>query len=70
LSSFEDEAEATCDKLATLALDIDPTSSEALQTLASVRMSQKRTEDAQQCAERAWACWKDLDPGMPSFFSF
>ncbi|KAF8514554.1 hypothetical protein BU17DRAFT_52517 [Hysterangium stoloniferum] len=63
---FEDEAEATCDKLATLALEIDPTSPEALQTLASIRMSQKRTDDAQQCAERAWERWRDLDPDSPS----
>lgn len=53
-----------CDSLAMLALQTDPTSCEALQTLASVRMSQKRPEEAQQCAERAWERWKDLDPGI------
>ncbi|KAF8588289.1 TPR-like protein [Ramaria rubella] len=66
---FEEEAEATSDNLATLALQTDPTSCEALQTLASVRMSQKRPEEAQECAERAWEAWKDLDPdstAMPS----
>lgn len=62
--SFEDEAETTCDNLATLALETDPTSCEALQTIASVRMSQKRPEEAQHFAERAWERWKGLDSGM------
>ncbi|KAF8529900.1 hypothetical protein JB92DRAFT_2782757 [Gautieria morchelliformis] len=63
---FEDEAETKCENLATLALQTDPTSCEALQTLASVRMSQKRPEEAQQYAERAWERWKDLDPDSPA----
>ncbi|KIJ54713.1 hypothetical protein M422DRAFT_240793 [Sphaerobolus stellatus SS14] len=62
---FEPEAEQTCETLADLALKTDPTSSEALQTLASIRMSQKRSDEAQQCAERAWESWKDLDPESP-----
>lgn len=61
--SFEDEAESSSEQLASLALKIDPTSCEAMQTLASVRMSQKRPEEAGQLAERAWERWKDLDPG-------
>ena len=67
--SFEDDAEATCDKLATLALQTDPTSFEALQTLASVRVSQKRPEEARQYAERAWERWQDLDAGNYSLSS-
>ncbi|GJJ08209.1 hypothetical protein Clacol_002417 [Clathrus columnatus] len=62
---FEDEAESSSEKLASLALEIDPTSCEAMQTLASVRMSQKRSEEARQLAERAWERWKDLDPESP-----
>lgn len=63
LRSFEDEAESSSEKLASLALNIDPSSYEAMQTLASVRMSQKRPDEAQELAERAWERWKDLDPG-------
>jgi len=61
--SFEPEAEKTCEDLLLAALQIDPGNPEALQTLASVRMSQQRTEDATQCLEQSWAAWKDLDPG-------
>lgn len=61
--SFEEEAEQNSDRLATLAVETDPNSSEALQTLASVRVSQNRPEEAKQYAERAWERWKDLDPG-------
>jgi len=46
-----------------LALQTDPGNPEALQTLASVRMSQSRPDDARQCLEQAWSTWKDLDLG-------
>jgi len=62
---FEEEAESSCDRLALLALRTDPNSSEALQTLASVRLSQKRPDEALQLAEQAWGQWKDLDPESP-----
>ena len=62
--SFEPEAEKTCEDLLNLALQTDPENSEALQTLASVRMSQQRPDDAKQVLERAWSVWKDLDLGM------
>jgi len=58
------EAETTCENLLMGALEIDPGNPEALQTLASVRMSQQRPDDAKQCLEQAWASLKDLDPGM------
>lgn len=46
-----------------MALQTDPGHPEALQALASVRMSQQRPEEAKQCLEQAWAAWKDLDLG-------
>lgn len=64
LVSFEPEAEKTCEDLLNLALQTDPDNSEALQTLASVRMSQQRPDDAKQVLEKAWGLWKDLDLGM------
>ncbi|KDR76250.1 hypothetical protein GALMADRAFT_210892 [Galerina marginata CBS 339.88] len=59
------EAEKTCEDLLMLALQTDPGNPEALQTLASVRMSQQRPEDAKQCVEQAWSALKDLDPDDP-----
>ena len=63
LCSDQPEAEKTCEDLLMLALQTDPGNPEALQTLASVRMSQSRPDDAKQCLEQAWSTWKDLDLG-------
>ena len=46
-----------------MALQTSPGHPEALQALASVRMSQQRPEEAKQCLEQAWTAWKDLDLG-------
>ncbi|KAF8656253.1 hypothetical protein AX16_002689 [Volvariella volvacea WC 439] len=62
---FEPEAEKTCEELLSHALQIYPDNPEALQTLASVRMSQQRPDDAKQCLEKVWAAWKDLDLDDP-----
>lgn len=61
--SFDPLAEKTCEQLIDLALETDENSVEALQTLASVRLSQQRPDEARQCLERAWSGWKDLDLG-------
>ncbi|KIL67610.1 hypothetical protein M378DRAFT_73430, partial [Amanita muscaria Koide BX008] len=65
---FEPEAESTCEELLKFALQIDPGNPEALQAMASVRLSQQRLDDAKRCLEQAWSTWKDLDledPKMP-----
>ncbi|KAL0061914.1 hypothetical protein AAF712_011198 [Marasmius tenuissimus] len=62
---FAPEAEKTCEDLLSSALRIDPDNSEALQALASVRMSQQRPDEAKQCLEKAWSSWKDLDIDDP-----
>ena len=59
--SFDPSAEKTCEDLLQLALRTDPGNTEALQSLASVRLSQQRPDDAKQCLEQAWVSWKDLD---------
>lgn len=64
--SFDPAAEKTCEELLQLALQTDPDNTEALQALASVRLSQQRVEEAQQCLEQAWVSWKDLDQGLSS----
>ncbi|OCH94383.1 TPR-like protein [Obba rivulosa] len=58
-------AEHTCENLLNTALQVDPGNAEALQTLASVRLSQQRPDDAKACLEQAWTAWKDLDLDDP-----
>ncbi|KAF9066637.1 hypothetical protein BDP27DRAFT_1423668 [Rhodocollybia butyracea] len=62
---FDPSAPETCESLLNSALQLSPNNSEALQTLASVRMSQQRPEDAKACLELAWKGWKDLDLDSP-----
>ncbi|KAH9850375.1 hypothetical protein C2E23DRAFT_836255 [Lenzites betulinus] len=69
---FDPAAEKTCEDLLNLALQTDPGNTEALQTFASVRMSQQRPDEAKAYLEQAWSQWKDLDlddsrlPPIPS----
>src|SRR2546430_874017 len=52
------------------ALMVAPASPEPLQTLASVRISQLRIDDARAALARSLELWKDLtpeDPGVPGF---
>lgn len=61
--SMEPEAEQNCESLLGLAIQADPSNVEVLQSLASVRMSQQRQDDARKYVEQAWRLWKDLRPG-------
>lgn len=63
--SFEDDAEQRCEEYIKLAHELDPTDPEALQTMASVRISQQREADARDCLSKAHALWRDLDPFDP-----
>jgi tetratricopeptide (TPR) repeat protein len=69
--SWEDDAEARCENLITQAMAAeDETSPETLQTLASVRLSQEKKEDAQAALQRSMSVWQDLDPedsAIPDF---
>ncbi|KAJ5570157.1 uncharacterized protein N7459_009587 [Penicillium hispanicum] len=68
--SWEEDAEAHCESLITEALLVTPDAPEVLQTLASIRISQLRTEDAQAALKRSMDLWKDLapeDPKVPDF---
>ena len=69
--SWEDDAEARCENLITEAVAVeDETSPEVLQTLASVRLSQQKKEDAQAALKRSIDTWRDLEPedtGVPDF---
>ncbi|KAI8936531.1 hypothetical protein NX059_006935 [Plenodomus lindquistii] len=63
--SWEDDAEARCDAAVTEALLVAPNNPEPLQTLASVRISQLRHEDARSALTKSMELWKDLDPDDP-----
>lgn len=69
--SWEEDAESRCEQLITEAMAVEgETSPEVLQTLASVRLSQQRQEDAQSALKRSLAIWIDLDPedaAVPDF---
>lgn len=68
--SWEEDAEARCEAAVTEALLVAPNSPGPLQTLASVRISQERLEDAKAALSRSMGLWKDLDvddPAVPDF---
>ncbi|KAL5332928.1 hypothetical protein BJX70DRAFT_392585 [Aspergillus crustosus] len=67
---WEEDAENRCDALITEALLVQPGSPEVLQTLASIRISQLREDDARAALARSLELWKDLppeDPNVPDF---
>lgn len=63
--SWEDDAETRCEAAVTEALLVAPDSPEPLQTLASIRISQQKTEDAKAALTRSMDLWKELDPDDP-----
>ncbi|OOF95761.1 hypothetical protein ASPCADRAFT_47871 [Aspergillus carbonarius ITEM 5010] len=68
--SWEEDAETRCESLITEALLVAPNAPEVLQTLASIRISQLRTEEAQAALRRSLELWKDLPPedlNIPDF---
>ncbi|CAK7263879.1 hypothetical protein SEPCBS57363_000783 [Sporothrix epigloea] len=68
--SFEEDCEQQCEALTTEATIIDPLSTEAWQTLASVRISQSRDEEARAALQRSIALWEDLHPLHPMVPAF
>lgn len=68
--SWEADAEARCEAAVTEALMVAPNNAEPLQTLASIRISQLRKEDAQAALKRSIELWKDLEPDDPKIPDF
>lgn len=68
--SWEEDAEARCEAAVTEALLFTPDSPEPLQTLASIRISQLRGEDARAALTRSIDLWKELDPDDPKVPDF
>lgn len=60
--SWEEDAEARCDAAVTEALLFAPENPEPLQTLASIRISQLKPDEARSALRRSMELWKDLDP--------
>ncbi|TQS39014.1 hypothetical protein Golomagni_00465 [Golovinomyces magnicellulatus] len=68
--SWEEDAEQKCETLITEATMIAPSFAEPWQTLANVRISQQRLDDAQAALRRSINVWKDLpsqDPHVPDY---
>ncbi|CAN8098779.1 unnamed protein product [Discula destructiva] len=68
--SWEEDAEARCESLVTEATMLAPELPDAWQTVANVRVSQDRREDAVAALERSLALWTDLEPMDPSVPDF
>lgn len=58
---FEEDAEQKCEEFAKAALDSDPTNPEAYQTLASLRLSQQRPDEARDQIIKGVALWMPED---------
>jgi tetratricopeptide (TPR) repeat protein len=68
--SWEEDAEQKCEALVTEATMVAPKFAEPWQTLASVRISQERKDDARAALRRSMDLWKDLPPedeAVPDF---
>ncbi|RVD84344.1 uncharacterized protein DFL_006096 [Arthrobotrys flagrans] len=57
------DAESRCETYITEALLVSPSSPEALSTLASIRISQSKPDDARAALARSLEVWKGLEPG-------
>jgi tetratricopeptide (TPR) repeat protein len=60
--SWEADAEQRCESLVTEASLLAQDSPDVWQTVASVRISQSRTDEARAALDRSLALWQDLDP--------
>lgn len=69
-SRWEEDAENRCESLITEALVVNPNAPEVLQTLASIRISQLQTHDAQSALSKSMELWKDLPPEDPTIPEF
>ncbi|KAI0411999.1 hypothetical protein F5X98DRAFT_31338 [Xylaria grammica] len=68
--SWEEDAEKRCESLTTEATMVAPDFAETWQTLANVRISQSRFDDAKAALTRSLELWKDLPPEDPSVPDF
>jgi tetratricopeptide (TPR) repeat protein len=62
LSWDDEEAEEQCNKVMEEAMSVAPNSPETLQTVASVRISQLKHDEARQYLSKSLDLWRDLPP--------
>ncbi|KAG6054182.1 hypothetical protein E4U17_004010 [Claviceps sp. LM77 group G4] len=68
--SWEADAEQRCESLVTEAMMIAPNAPETWQTVANVRISQQRFDEAKKALQRSLELWQDLPaahPDVPAF---
>lgn len=68
--SWDDDAETRCEALITEATMLAPELPDAWQTVANVRVSQSRRDDAVAALERSLTIWTDLEPEDPRVPAF
>jgi tetratricopeptide (TPR) repeat protein len=68
--SWEEDAEQRCEALITEATMLAPEVAETWQTVASVRISQTRAEEAREALKRSLGLWVDLSPEDPKIPPF
>lgn len=68
--SWETDAEQRCEALITEAMLIAPEYPETWQTVANVRISQERLDEARTALKRSLDLWQDLPPEHPSVPEF
>ncbi|KAK9723041.1 hypothetical protein K7432_002197 [Basidiobolus ranarum] len=62
---FEPNAESQCETFVSSAITVDPSNPEVYQTLASIRLSQQRNDEAKEAVEKSMSLWIKLEPGHP-----
>ncbi|KAG5990081.1 hypothetical protein E4U54_004182 [Claviceps lovelessii] len=68
--SWEADAEQRCETLITEAMMIAPSSPETWQTVANVRISQVRLDEAKKALQTSLELWQDLPPSHPHVPAF
>ena len=68
--SWEADAEQRCEALVTEATLVAPALAETWQTVANVRISQQRMDDAKAALSRSMEIWRDLPPQHPDVPDF
>ncbi|KAJ1927077.1 hypothetical protein IWQ60_003230 [Tieghemiomyces parasiticus] len=67
---FQPEAESSCEKYLNEALTLAPENADVHQLLASVRLSQQRSDEAKECLLRSIALWSSQGPDSPNYPSY
>ena len=70
MNRWEEDAESRCEALISEAIAVNPNAPEVLQTLASIRISQLRTDEARSALSKSMELWKDLPPEDPTIPDF